>query len=83
MVQVCLNGLRGAVEGPRVPLSPRAMADAAAQAVAAGATDIHVRPKAPCGHDTLSPRVLAPTLDAIRARVPVPVGVTTGAWPPP
>ncbi|PWI19524.1 hypothetical protein DI272_39240 [Streptomyces sp. Act143] len=83
MVQVCLNGPRGAADGAVVPLSPEAMAEAAAAAVAAGATDVHVHPKTPCGSDTLSPRVLAATLDAIRARVSVPVGVTTGAWAEP
>jgi uncharacterized protein (DUF849 family) len=66
-----------------VPLSPKAMAESAAAAVAAGATDIHVHPKTPCGKDSLSPRVLAPTLEAIRGRVAVPVGVTTGAWAEP
>jgi uncharacterized protein (DUF849 family) len=66
-----------------VPLSPEAMAESAALAVAAGATDVHVHPKTPCGQDSLSPRVVAATLDAIRARVPVPVGVTTGAWAEP
>ncbi|WP_062647053.1 3-keto-5-aminohexanoate cleavage protein [Streptomyces maremycinicus] len=80
MVQVCLNGARGAADGAVVPLTPEAMAGAAAGAVAAGATDVHVHPKTPCGQDTLSPRVVAATLDAIRARVAVPVGVTTGAW---
>ncbi|MFI5476197.1 3-keto-5-aminohexanoate cleavage protein [Streptomyces cacaoi] len=80
MVQVCLNGARGAADGAIVPLTPEAMADAAAEAVAAGATDVHVHPKTPCGQDTMSPRVVAATLDAIRARVSVPVGVTTGAW---
>ncbi|MFJ8535084.1 3-keto-5-aminohexanoate cleavage protein [Streptomyces sp. NPDC093591] len=83
MIQVCLNGPRGAGDGAAVPLSPEAMAESAAAAVAAGATDIHVHPKTPCGKDSLSPRVLAPTLEAIRARVPVPVGVTTGAWAEP
>jgi uncharacterized protein (DUF849 family) len=66
-----------------VPVSPGALADAAVEAVAAGATDVHLHPKTPCGHDTLSPRVLAVTLEAIRVRVPVPVGVTTGAWAEP
>jgi uncharacterized protein (DUF849 family) len=66
-----------------VPLTPQALADAAAEAVAAGATDIHVHPKTPCGRDSLSPRVLAAALEAIRARVSVPVGVTTGAWAEP
>ncbi|HEX2289416.1 MAG TPA: 3-keto-5-aminohexanoate cleavage protein, partial [Pseudonocardiaceae bacterium] len=83
MVQVCLNGPRTAADGTAVPLTPESMADSAADAVAAGATDIHVHPKTPCGRDTLSPRVLAQTLSAIRARVSVPVGVTTGAWAEP
>ncbi|MEU1477499.1 3-keto-5-aminohexanoate cleavage protein [Streptomyces sp. NPDC005760] len=83
MVQVCLNGPRGAADGTAVPLTPASMARAAAEAVAAGATDIHVHPKTPCGQDSLSPRVVAATLEAIRARVSVPVGVTTGAWAEP
>lgn len=83
MIQVCLNGTRGAEDGAVVPLSPQALADSAAEAVAAGATDIHVHAKTPCGQDGLSPRVLTPTLEAIRARVTVPVGVTTGAWAEP
>ncbi|MFI8894187.1 3-keto-5-aminohexanoate cleavage protein [Streptomyces paradoxus] len=83
MMQVCLNGSRTAADGVAVPLTPESMADSAARAVAAGAKDVHVHPKTPCGQDTLSPRVLAETLSAIRARVPVPVGVTTGAWAEP
>lgn len=83
MVQVCLNGARGPAAGAVVPLYPEAMARSAAEAVAAGARDIHVHPKTPCGQDTLSPRVLAMTLDAIRSRVGVTVGVTTGAWAEP
>ncbi|MFJ4716991.1 3-keto-5-aminohexanoate cleavage protein [Streptomyces sp. NPDC088785] len=79
-VQVCLNGARGAGDGAVVPLSPAALGEAAAAAVAAGASDVHVHPKTPCGQDTLSPRVVAAVLDAIRSRVAVPVGVTTGAW---
>ncbi|OXY96150.1 3-keto-5-aminohexanoate cleavage protein [Streptomyces diastatochromogenes] len=82
-VQVCLNGRHSAADGVAVPLSPQELARSAAEAVAAGATEVHVHPKTPCGHDSLSPRVLAPTLEAIRARVPVPVGVTTGAWAEP
>jgi len=59
------------------------MAESAAEAVAAGATQVHVHPKTPCGQDSLSPRVVAATVEAIRARVSVPVGVTTGAWAAP
>ncbi|MEV6885576.1 3-keto-5-aminohexanoate cleavage protein [Streptomyces sp. NPDC051135] len=85
MVQLCVNGARGSADGAVVPLSPEAVAASVAEAVAAGADDVHVHPKTPCGRDTLSPRVLAATLEAIRARVPssVPVGVTTGAWAEP
>lgn len=78
---MCLNGRRGSADGACVPLSPEAIARSAAEAVAAGATDVHVHPRTPCGRESLSPRVLAPALDAVRARVPVPVpvGVSVGA----
>ncbi|MFE2814835.1 3-keto-5-aminohexanoate cleavage protein [Streptomyces nigra] len=83
MVQVCLNGSRGAGDGTAVPLTPSAVAESAAAAVAAGATDVHVHPKSPCGRDSLSPGVLTPMLTALWERVRVPVGVTTGAWAEP
>ncbi|MEV4342512.1 3-keto-5-aminohexanoate cleavage protein [Streptomyces sp. NPDC049590] len=83
MVQVCLNGSRSAADGVGVPMSPRELARCAAEAVAAGATSVHVHPRTPCGRESLSPRVVAPAIEAIRARVPVPVGVTTGAWAEP
>lgn len=82
-MQVCLNGTRGPGDGTRVPSTPEAMAEDAARSVAAGAVDVHVHPKTPCGHDTVSPRVVAATLEALRGRVRVPVGVTTGAWAEP
>ncbi|MBV1937711.1 3-keto-5-aminohexanoate cleavage protein [Streptomyces sp. BV286] len=83
MVQVCVNGGRGSGDGALVPLSPGAMAGSAAEAVAAGASDIHVHPKSPCGQDTLSAKAVAATLEEIRSRTGVPVGVTTGAWAEP
>ncbi|MEU7113990.1 3-keto-5-aminohexanoate cleavage protein [Streptomyces sp. NPDC046182] len=83
MMQVCLNGTRGPGDSAAVPVSPGAMAESAARAVAAGARDVHVHPRTPCGGDTLSPRVLAVTLAAVRGAVGVPVGVTTGAWAEP
>lgn len=83
MIQVCLNGPRSAGDGAAVPLSPGAMAESAAGAVAAGAAEVHVHPKTPCGDDTLSPRAVAEVVTAIRAVVDVPVGVTTGAWAEP
>ncbi|MFJ8113024.1 3-keto-5-aminohexanoate cleavage protein [Streptomyces sp. NPDC096132] len=83
MVQVCLNGRRGGADGACVPLSPEALAESAAEAVAAGATEVHVHPRTPCGRESLSPRVVSVVVDAIRRRVRVPVGVTTGAWAEP
>ncbi|MVO89633.1 hypothetical protein GPA10_34005 [Streptomyces sp. p1417] len=82
-MQVCLNGARGADDGVAVPLSPGALAIAAAEAVAAGALDVHVHPKTPCGEDSVAPRAVAATLGAVRAAVTVTVGVTTGAWAEP
>ncbi|MEU8891814.1 3-keto-5-aminohexanoate cleavage protein [Streptomyces sp. NPDC048442] len=83
MMQVCVNGQRCPGDGAAVPVSPGAMAESAAAAVAAGAAEVHVHPKSPCGDDTLSASVLAATLIAIRGAVDVPVGVTTGAWTEP
>ncbi|MER7110358.1 3-keto-5-aminohexanoate cleavage protein [Streptomyces sp. NPDC000229] len=83
MIQVCLNGRRGTGDSAAVPMSPGAMAESAARAVAAGAADVHVHPRTPCGDDTLSPRVVGAALQAIREAVDVPVGVTTGCWAEP
>ncbi|WP_086723435.1 3-keto-5-aminohexanoate cleavage protein [Streptomyces carpinensis] len=82
-MQVCLNGARQPTESAVVPLVPEAMAESAAGAVAAGATGIHVHPRTPCGRDSVSPRVVAAAVEAIRKRVPVPVGVATGGWTEP
>ncbi|MFD8549631.1 3-keto-5-aminohexanoate cleavage protein [Streptomyces sp. NPDC059649] len=83
MLQVCLNGPRTAADSGAVPMSPAALAEATRQAVAAGAEEVHVHPKTPCGRDSLSPRVVGPVLEAIGAAVDVPVGVTTGTWTEP
>ncbi|MFF9897381.1 3-keto-5-aminohexanoate cleavage protein [Streptomyces longispororuber] len=83
LLQVCLNGARTAGDGAAVPLSPAALAESAAGAVAAGARDVHVHPKSPCGKDSVAPGAVAAALMAIRAAVTVPVGVTTGAWAEP
>ncbi|MEV0113907.1 3-keto-5-aminohexanoate cleavage protein [Streptomyces sp. NPDC050844] len=80
MMQLCVNGARGAGDGAVIPVSPGAMAESVARAVAAGARDVHVHPKSPCGQDTLAPRAVGATLDAVRAAASVPIGVTTGAW---
>ena len=80
-MQVCLNGNRTRADHPALPIAPAELAEAAAQAVAAGASDVHLHPKTTAGADTLSPDVVAAAVSAVRAAAPgVPVGVTTGAW---
>ncbi|MFC9156032.1 3-keto-5-aminohexanoate cleavage protein [Streptomyces bauhiniae] len=83
MVQVCLNGSRAATDGAHVPLTPEELARSAAEAVAAGATEVHAHPRTPCGRESLSARVVGPVVEALRERAGVPVGVTTGAWAEP
>ncbi|MEV0618870.1 3-keto-5-aminohexanoate cleavage protein [Nonomuraea sp. NPDC050404] len=84
MLQVCPNGARdpGACRGlPILPVLPGELAAAVRQAVAAGASDVHLHPKTPQGADTLDPEHVAAAVTAVREAVPgVPVGVTTGAW---
>ncbi|MER8016520.1 3-keto-5-aminohexanoate cleavage protein [Streptomyces griseoluteus] len=82
-MQVCLNGSRTAADGAHVPLTPEELARSAAAAVAAGATEAHVHPRAPCGRESLSARVVGPVVEALRGLAGVPVGVTTGAWAEP
>ncbi|WP_406066471.1 3-keto-5-aminohexanoate cleavage protein [Streptomyces sp. NBC_01077] len=77
MLQVCLNGARGPGDSAVVPVSPESLAESAARAVAAGAGEVRVHPRTPCGSTSLSPRVLAPVLASVRAAVGTPVPVTT------
>ncbi|WP_240801794.1 3-keto-5-aminohexanoate cleavage protein [Streptomyces sp. A1136] len=85
-LQVALNGARGAGEGASVPMSPRALAESALGAVAAGAREVLVHPRTPCGRESLSPRVVGPTLEALRGAgvsVPLSVPVSVAAEPDP
>ncbi|WP_051794548.1 3-keto-5-aminohexanoate cleavage protein [Streptomyces sp. NRRL S-87] len=75
MIQAALNGARSAADGTAVPLSPAGLAASAAAAAAAGAHEVQVRPKTPCGRDSLSPRVLGPLLAELRSGTSLPVGV--------
>ncbi|MFD8640457.1 3-keto-5-aminohexanoate cleavage protein [Streptomyces zaomyceticus] len=58
-------------------MSPESLGESAARAVAAGAREVRAHPRTPCGGTSLSPRVLAPVLDSVRAAVGAPVRVTT------
>lgn len=79
-LQCCVNGSREREEHPAVATTALECADQAAAAVAAGARDLHVHPRTADGRDSLAASDVATWIEAIRDRVDVPVGVTTGAW---
>ncbi|MCX5379237.1 3-keto-5-aminohexanoate cleavage protein [Streptomyces sp. NBC_00091] len=86
LLQVALNGSRGAAEGAAVPLSPGDLARSALEAVAAGAGEVLVHPRTPCGRESLSPRVVGPLLEEMRGagvRVPLTVPAGVAAEPDP
>ncbi|WP_411106638.1 3-keto-5-aminohexanoate cleavage protein [Streptomyces sp. cmx-4-9] len=67
-------------------MSPAALARAAREAVAAGAAEVLVHPRTPCGRESLSPRVVGPLLQAMRAAgtgVPLAVSMGIAAEPGP
>lgn len=83
---VSLNGARSAADGPAVPMSPQDLAEAALASVAAGAGEVLVHPRTPCGRQSLSPRVVGPVLEALRGAgvgVPLCVDASIGAEPDP
>lgn len=83
---VSLNGARSAARGAAVPMSPEGLAEAALAAVAAGAGEVLVSPRTPCGRRSLSPRVVGPVLEALRGAgvsVPLSVSVEAGDEPGP
>ncbi|MFJ4781203.1 3-keto-5-aminohexanoate cleavage protein [Streptomyces sp. NPDC088762] len=83
---VSLNGARSGADGPAVPMSPADLAESARAAVAAGAGEVLVHPRTPCGRESLSARVVGPVLGAMRGAgvlVPLSVAVSVGAEPDP
>ncbi|MEV7584068.1 3-keto-5-aminohexanoate cleavage protein [Streptomyces erythrochromogenes] len=85
-VVVSVNGSRGAADGPAVPMSPQDLVESAVRAVAAGADEVLLHPRTPCGRESLSPRVVGPVLEALRgagAGVPLAVPASVTAEPDP
>ncbi|RKG65574.1 hypothetical protein D7V80_22815 [Corallococcus sp. CA054B] len=81
LLKVCLNGARAAVDHPRLPIPPEALARDAAACHAAGAGAFHVHPRASHGGESLDAADIGVAVSAIRHACPgVPVGVSTGAW---
>ena len=81
MLQACLNGQRSRDDHPAVPVTAAELGADARRAVAAGAQELHVHPRAESGRDTVEPEAVAAAVRAIRASCPgVPLGLTTGLW---
>jgi uncharacterized protein (DUF849 family) len=81
LLQAALNGARRREEHPALPVTSRELADAAAEAVAAGAMAIHVHVRDTRGAESLAADDVARAVSTIRSAVPaIPIGVSTGAW---
>lgn len=79
-LQAACNGARRPGAHPRLPVTPAALAADAVAVVAAGADAVHVHVRGPDGTESYAPAAVAATLEAIRAAVDVPVGLSTGRW---
>jgi uncharacterized protein (DUF849 family) len=81
LIKACLNGSRAPQDHPTLPTTPEQLAEAAAQAVGAGAGALHIHPRRADGAQSLDAQTQAEALLAIRRRCPgVPIGVSTAIW---
>ena len=81
LLQAALNGARRRDDHPAIPWSSADLARSAAEAVDAGAEEIHVHVRDTHGAESLDAVDVARTVSALRAAVPnTPIGVSTGAW---
>lgn len=81
LVKACLNGSREPDAHPRLPLTPRQLADDAQACLEFGAGAVHVHPRDAHGRESLAAVDVAAAVLAVREECPtLPIGVTTGAW---
>lgn len=79
IIQACLNGARSVEHHPALPLTTQAMVRDAVDCIAEGAGELHIHPRGPDGHESLSH--VDELMRAIRVACPgTLVGVSTGAW---
>lgn len=81
-LKCCLNGATRRSAHPAVPETPAQLSEAAAAAVAAGASAIHMHPRDGTGAESLDGSAISPAVAAVRAALGpgTGVGVSTGAW---
>jgi uncharacterized protein (DUF849 family) len=81
IVQACLNGRHQHDWHPRVPTTPEAIVADAAEAMRAGANELHIHIRDGEGRETLRPHVVDETIAGIREACPgTLVGISTGVW---
>lgn len=81
LIKACLNGSREAGEHPALPLTPEQLADAAAEALAAGAGALHIHPRRGDGAQSLDAHSQGTAIQAIRRRCPgAAIGVSSAMW---
>ncbi|ACO48104.2 3-keto-5-aminohexanoate cleavage protein [Deinococcus deserti] len=77
-IQACLNGNRRLDEHPAVPIGANELARDAQAARVAGASAVHIHPRASCGRPSLDAKSVASAVSAIRLVCPgLPIGVST------
>lgn len=78
MVKACLNGDRSRAEHPAVPVTPADLAEAAYDAVVAGADAVHFHPRGADERESLRWSDVEPAVAAVRERCPgLALGVST------
>ena len=80
LLKACLNGARRPGTHDQLPITPEECAREGAAAVGAGAAALHVHIRGSDGLETFDAAHVGASLDAMRAAVTVPIGVSTGAW---
>ncbi|MBL8790760.1 MAG: 3-keto-5-aminohexanoate cleavage protein, partial [Rhizobiales bacterium] len=79
IVQACINGARKADHHPRLPLTTDAMVKDSLACLEAGASELHIHPRAPDGRESLA--AVGDFMAEFRRNCPgTLVGVSTGEW---
>lgn len=79
-LQAAINGARPVGAHPNLPTSVEALGREAEESVEAGADTIHLHVRDSSGAESLRAEAVAACVGAVRLRVSVPIGVSTGAW---
>jgi uncharacterized protein (DUF849 family) len=80
-VQACLNGNHPPNYHRHLPVTIEALRDDGRQVVKAGASELHIHVRDETGLESLHPRCVDATMQALNAQLPdTLIGISTGAW---